>query len=76
MVSDVRGWLYGSLPNFGWLLENDSETSPTTFRAFYTREGANWRQTSCSSCVDRSLPADVGSFVQIGLSMTPRDGLH
>jgi hypothetical protein len=40
MVSDVQGWLGGSLPNFGWLLQNDSETTPTTFRAFYTKEGA------------------------------------
>jgi hypothetical protein len=40
MVSDVQGWLDGTLPNFGWLLENDSEAVPTSFRAFYTREGA------------------------------------
>ena len=40
MVADVQGWLDGSLPNFGWLLKNDSEGSPTTFRAFYTAEGA------------------------------------
>ena len=40
MVADVQGWLDGALPNFGWLLKNDSEGSPTTFRAFYTSEGA------------------------------------
>ena len=40
MVADVQGWLDGTLSNFGWLLKNDSEGSPTTFRAFYTREGA------------------------------------
>jgi hypothetical protein len=40
MVADVQGWLDGSLANFGWLLKNDSEGSPTTFRAFYTAEGA------------------------------------
>jgi hypothetical protein len=40
MVSDVQGWLDGPLSNSGWLLRNDSETTPTTFRAFYTREGA------------------------------------
>jgi hypothetical protein len=40
MVSDVQGWLDGALPNFGWLLQNASEATPTTFRAFYTREGA------------------------------------
>jgi hypothetical protein len=40
MVADVQGWLDGDLPNFGWLLKNDSEGNPTTFRAFYTSEGA------------------------------------
>ena len=40
MVSDVQGWLDGTLPNFGWLLKSDSEGVPTTFRAFFTREGA------------------------------------
>ena len=40
MVADVQGWLAGTLPNFGWLLKNDSEADLTTFRAFYTREGA------------------------------------
>jgi hypothetical protein len=40
MVADVQGWLDGTPSNFGWLLKNDSEGSPTTFRAFYTREGA------------------------------------
>jgi hypothetical protein len=40
MVADVQGWLDGTLSNFGWLLKNDSEATATTFRAFYTREGA------------------------------------
>ena len=40
MVADAQGWLTGTLPNFGWLLKNDSEADLTTFRAFYTREGA------------------------------------
>jgi hypothetical protein len=40
MVADVQGWLDGAAPNFGWLLKNDSEDDPTTFRAFYTSEGA------------------------------------
>jgi DMSO/TMAO reductase YedYZ molybdopterin-dependent catalytic subunit len=40
MVSDVQNWLDDASPNYGWLLENDSEALPTTFRAFYTREGA------------------------------------
>src|ERR1700722_18010451 len=40
MVADVQGWLDGAVPNFGWLLKNDSEGNPTTFRAFYTSEGA------------------------------------
>jgi len=50
-VSDVQGWLDGTLPNFGWLLRNDSETSPTTFGAFYTREGA------MNSVFPNSLPS-------------------
>jgi PEP-CTERM motif len=40
MVADVKGWLDGTMANFGWLLKNDSEGSATTFRAFYTAEGA------------------------------------
>jgi PEP-CTERM motif len=40
MVVDVQGWLDGAVPNFGWLLKNDSEGSATTFRAFYTAGGA------------------------------------
>jgi hypothetical protein len=40
MIADVQGWLDGTLPNYGWLLKNDSETGQTTFRAFYTRDGA------------------------------------
>src|SRR5262249_4423074 len=40
MVSDVQSWLDATSPNFGWLLENDSEALQTTFRAFYTKEGA------------------------------------
>lgn len=40
MVSDVQAWLDGTSPNYGWLLKNDSEALLTSFRAFYTREGA------------------------------------
>ena len=40
MVADVQGWLDGTLSNFGWLLQNASEGTATSFRAFYTREGA------------------------------------
>jgi PEP-CTERM motif len=36
MVSDVQGWLDGTLSNFGWLLKNDSEAVPPSFRAFDT----------------------------------------
>jgi hypothetical protein len=57
MVSDVQGWLDGSLPNFGWLLENASETIPTTFRAFYTREGA------IEQSVPQFAPELIVSFV-------------
>jgi hypothetical protein len=41
MVSDVQGCLDGTLPNFGWLLKNDSEGTAQTFRAFYSAEGAS-----------------------------------
>jgi MYXO-CTERM domain-containing protein len=40
MLSDVQGWLDGTSLNYGWLLKSDSEALQTTFRAFYTREGA------------------------------------
>jgi DMSO/TMAO reductase YedYZ molybdopterin-dependent catalytic subunit len=40
MLSDVQGWLDCTSLNYGWLLKNDSEALQTTFRAFYTREGA------------------------------------
>jgi len=40
MVADVQPWLNGTFPNDSWSLKNDAETGQTTFRAFYTREGA------------------------------------
>jgi DMSO/TMAO reductase YedYZ molybdopterin-dependent catalytic subunit len=40
MVADVQAWLEGISPNDGWLLKSDAEAGQTTFRAFYTREGA------------------------------------
>jgi spore coat protein A len=40
MVSDVQGWLDGSLPNYGWVLV-DEEVNPTTARRFDSREGAS-----------------------------------
>jgi hypothetical protein len=38
LVSDVQGWLNTPATNFGWELINLDETTPTDFRAFYTRE--------------------------------------
>jgi hypothetical protein len=38
LVSDVQGWLNAPSSNFGWELINLDETTPTDFRAFYTRE--------------------------------------
>ena len=38
LVSDVQGWLDTPSSNFGWALINLDETTPTDFRAFYTRE--------------------------------------
>jgi hypothetical protein len=40
MVEDVQAWLDSTSPNDGWLLKSDAEAGQTTFRAFYTREGA------------------------------------
>jgi len=38
LVSDVQGWLDGTLANHGWILR-DTESSPTTARRFDSREG-------------------------------------
>ena len=36
MVADVQGWLNNPSGNFGWLLRNESESTPQSFRAFWT----------------------------------------
>ena len=41
LVADVQGWVDNTSSNFGWLLENNNETSSRTFRAFYTRDETN-----------------------------------
>jgi len=71
MVADVQGWLDGTLSNFGWLLKNDSEGSPTTFRAFYTREGAieqNVPQFAPELTVDFIAPVAVPEPASLGLA--------
>jgi hypothetical protein len=71
MVADVQGWLDGTLPNFGWLLKNDSEGTPQTFRAFYTREGAieqNVPQFAPELTVDFVEPAAVPEPSTFGLT--------
>jgi hypothetical protein len=40
MVSDVQGWLNSPSTNFGWMLKNADEVTPTDFRTFYSREAA------------------------------------
>jgi hypothetical protein len=40
MVGDVQNWLDGALPNNGWLIKSDLETSPTSFLSFWSKEGA------------------------------------
>jgi hypothetical protein len=40
MVSDVQGWIENPASNFGWMLVNAQETTPATFRAFYSHETA------------------------------------
>lgn len=39
MIADVRSWLDGSLPNFGWCMVGDESTTMTTKR-FETRESS------------------------------------
>jgi hypothetical protein len=38
LVSDVQGWLDSPANNFGWTVINAAETTPSDFRAFYTRD--------------------------------------
>lgn len=38
LVSDVQGWLDSPANNFGWAVINTAETTPSDFRAFYTRD--------------------------------------
>ena len=40
MLSDVRNWVSGTAANNGWLIKSDLETSPTSFLAFWTKDGA------------------------------------
>jgi hypothetical protein len=40
LVSDAQGWLDNPPSNFGWMLVNLQETTPATFRAFYSHEAA------------------------------------
>ena len=40
LVSDVQGWIENPASNFGWMLVNAQETTPATFRAFYSHETA------------------------------------
>jgi hypothetical protein len=39
LVADAQGWLNNPATDFGWELKNADETDPTTFDAFYSREG-------------------------------------
>jgi hypothetical protein len=40
LVGDVQGWIENPASNFGWMLVNAQETTPATFRAFYSHETA------------------------------------
>jgi hypothetical protein len=40
MVGDVQRWLDDPSGNFGWMLVNADETTPATFRGFYSRQTA------------------------------------
>jgi hypothetical protein len=41
LVADVQGWLNNPAINAGWLLRNADESTPKTYRAFWTREASN-----------------------------------
>jgi len=40
MLSDVRGWVAGTVPNNGWQIRNDAEATATSFLAFWSKDGA------------------------------------
>jgi hypothetical protein len=40
LVSDVSSWVKGTAVNYGWELKSDLETSPGSFLAFWSRDGA------------------------------------
>jgi len=40
MLADVRGWMSGQALNYGWLIKSDLESTPTSFVAFWSRDGA------------------------------------
>jgi hypothetical protein len=76
MIADVQGWLDGTLPNDGWLLKNDGETGQTTFRAFYTREGATEQGVPqfapdlvVSFVVPAPEPSTLGTFAVAALAI-------
>jgi len=50
LVSDVQSWLDSPATNFGWALINSSETTPSSVKAFYSRQA-----TQNSSNVANSL---------------------
>ena len=72
MALDVQNWLNGTLPNYGWLLKNDSESLSQTFRAFYTREGAvvqSVPQFAPNLAVSYTVPEPASALVAvIGMS--------
>lgn len=40
MVDDVQHWFDGTASNYGWLLQSDLESSPTSFLGFWSKDGA------------------------------------
>lgn len=40
MAADVQDWLNGTLPNNGWLLKSDLESTPRSALAFWAKDGA------------------------------------
>ncbi|MEI9893252.1 MAG: DNRLRE domain-containing protein [Chthoniobacter sp.] len=59
LVADVQGWLNNPAMNHGWELINADETDPTTFDAFYSREGMSVAGVTASQLPDLQITYTV-----------------
>lgn len=66
MAADVKNWVSGTTPNDGWLIQSDLEGSPTSFLAFWSKDGAaanNNPAIAPSLTIDYSVPEPAGVLV-------------